>query len=130
MTARATRERLPKHRKGNITHFHIGELSGFVTIGEYDDGRPGEVFIEVAKTGSMMRGLIDALAIMVSHALQYGLDVEVVVDALKGREFEPAGMTDDDEIPVVKSLVDWLARRLELDYMQVEGDTIDAGEPG
>lgn len=114
------RERLPRNRK-SVTHdFHIGpdgaeQCSGFLTIGFYDDGRPGEVFVDIAKTGSFARGTLDAVAILVSHTLQWGVPAPEVVDALTNRRFEPLGSTDDPDVPQVSSVVDYIGRRLAAD---------------
>jgi ribonucleoside-diphosphate reductase alpha chain len=98
----------------------VADCKGFVTVGEYADGRPGELFIRVSKQGSTLAGIMDAFAISVSHGLQYGVPLRAFVAALVGMRFEPAGMTDDPEVRIANSLVDYLFRRLALEYIPYE----------
>ncbi len=98
----------------------MADCKGFVTVGEYLDGRPGELFIRVSKQGSTMAGIMDAFAISVSHGLQYGVPLRAFVHAFVGMRFEPAGMTDDPEVRIANSLIDYLFRRLALDYLPYE----------
>ena len=89
-------------------------------MGEYGDGRPGELFIRVSKQGSTLAGIMDAFAISVSHGLQYGVPLSAFVDAFVGMRFEPAGMTDDADLRLASSLMDYLFRRLAVEYMSFE----------
>ena len=100
--------------------FRVADCKGFVTVGEYEDGRPGELFIRVSKQGSTLAGIMDAFAISVSHGLQFGVPLSAFVDAFVGMRFEPAGMTDDAELRLASSLMDYLFRRLAVEYMPVE----------
>jgi len=112
-----TRERMPRSRVSRTMEFRVADCKGFVTIGEYADGRPGELFIRVSKQGSTLAGIMDAFAIAVSHGLQYGVPLRSYVDAFVGMRFEPAGMTDDPELRIANSLMDYLFRRLALEYL-------------
>ncbi len=117
---RPTRERLPRSRPSRTIEFRVADCKGFVTVGEYEDGRPGELFLRVSKQGSTLSGIMDAFAISVSHGLQYGVPLEAFVEALVGMRFEPAGMTDDPEVRIANSLVDYLFRRLAIEYLPLE----------
>ncbi len=123
---RTDRERLPRSRRSRTFEFRVADCKGFATVGEYDDGRPGELFIRVSKQGSTLAGIMDALAISVSHGLQYGVPLRAFVDALVGMRFEPAGITDDAEIRIANSLIDYLFRRLALEYLPYE-ERLDLG---
>ena len=111
------RERLPRSRSSRTFEFRVADCKGFVTVGEYDDGRPGELFIRVSKQGSTLAGIMDAFAISVSHGLQYGVPLAAFVDAFVGMRFEPAGMTDDTDLRIASSLMDYLFRRMAVEYM-------------
>ena len=112
------RERLPRNRRSRTFDFRVADCKGFVTIGEYDDGRPGEVFLRVSKQGSTMAGIMDALAISLSHGLQYGVPLRNYVETFTGMRFEPAGMTDDPDIRISTSIMDYLFRKLAVLYME------------
>jgi ribonucleoside-diphosphate reductase alpha chain len=114
------RERLPRTRRAVTSAFNLGELEGYLTVGEYDDGRPGEVFIKVSKQGSTLAGIVDAWAIAVSLGLQHGVPLTSYVEKFSGMRFEPNGMTDDADVRIVSSLVDYISRRMALDYVDVE----------
>jgi len=114
------RERLPRARRSRTFEFRVADCKGFVTVGEYEDGRPGELFIRVSKQGSTLAGIMDAFAIAVSHGLQYGVPLRAYVDAFVGMRFEPAGMTDDPDLRIANSLMDYLFRRLALEYLSIE----------
>lgn len=120
------RKRLPKTRASRTFEFSVGDLKGFVTVGEYDSdtpgkrGAPGEIFVNVSKQGSTLAGIMDAFAIAVSHGLQYGVPLEAYVDAFRGMRFEPAGITDDPDIRLASSLMDYLFRKLALEYLDEE----------
>ncbi len=98
----------------------MADCKGFVTVGEYDDGRPGEIFLRVSKQGSTLAGIMDAFAISVSHGLQYGVPLRSFVEAFTNMRFEPAGMTDDPDIRIASSLIDYIFRRLAVDYLSYE----------
>jgi len=114
------RERLPRSRASRTFEFRLADCKGFVTVGEYDDGRPGEIFVRVSKQGSTLAGIMDAFAISLSHGLQYGVPLTAFVDAFVGMRFEPAGMTDDPEIRIANSLMDYLFRKLAIMYVDFE----------
>ncbi len=114
------REKLPRTRPSCTFEFRVADCKGFVTVGEYADGRPGEIFVRVSKQGSTLAGIMDAFAISVSHGLQYGVPLRSFVDAFVGMRFEPAGITDDDDIRFATSLMDYLFRRLAILYMSPE----------
>jgi ribonucleoside-diphosphate reductase alpha chain len=115
------RRRLPDERR-SITHkFRVGEQEGYVTVGLFDDGRPGEVFITISKEGSTIRGLMDSVAVLTSLALQYGVPIEDLVRKFRGVHFEPAGFTDNPELPQASSLVDYIFRWLESRFAQEQG---------
>lgn len=114
------RERLPQIRPSRTFEFKVADLKGFATVGEYPDGRPGELFVRVAKQGSTLAGIMDALAISVSHGLQYGVPMRAYVHAFVGMRFEPAGMTSDPEVSIARSVIDYLFRRLALEYLDAE----------
>ena len=114
------REKLPRSRSSRTFEFRVADCKGFATVGEYDDGRPGELFIRVSKQGSTLAGIMDAFAISVSHGLQYGVPLSAFVDAFVGMRFEPAGMTDDADLRISTSLMDYLFRRLAVEYMTEE----------
>jgi ribonucleoside-diphosphate reductase alpha chain len=111
------RERLPDTRR-SITHkFNVGGHEGYITVGLYDDGRPGELFITMAKEGSTIGGLMDAFGTSVSMSLQYGVPLEVYVRKFSHTRFEPWGYTKNPDIPVAKSLVDYLFRWLGNEFI-------------
>jgi ribonucleoside-diphosphate reductase alpha chain len=115
-----SRERLPRNRRSRTFEFRVADCKGFVTVGEYDDGRPGEVFMKVSKQGSTLAGIMDAFAISVSHGLQYGVPLQAFVGAFTNMRFEPAGMTDDPDIRFASSLIDYIFRRMAVDYLPLE----------
>lgn len=117
---RPTREKLPRSRSSRTFEFRVADCKGFVTVGEYADGRPGELFLRVSKQGSTMAGIMDAFAISVSHGLQYGVPLTAFVHAFVGMRFEPAGITDDPEVRIANSIIDYLFRRLALEYLPYE----------
>lgn len=108
------RERLPETRD-SITHkFEVAQHEGYITVGFYEDGRPGEVFVKIAKHGSTISGLLDTIAVLTSLALQYGVPIEVLARKFEFTRFEPAGWTKNPELRHVNSLVDYLFRWLGL----------------
>jgi len=114
------RQRLPRSRSSRTFEFRVADCKGFVTVGEYEDGRPGEIFVRVSKQGSTLAGIFDAFAISISHGLQYGVPLRSFVDAFIGMRFEPAGMTDDPDIRIANSLMDYLFRKLAIMYLTPE----------
>jgi ribonucleoside-diphosphate reductase alpha chain len=122
----AVRERLPRRRRSNTFAFRVADCEGYVTVGEYDDGRPGEVFMKVSKQGSTLAGIMDAFSISISLGLQHGVPLATYVRKYTNMRFEPAGLTDDSDLRIATSLVDYIFRRLALDYMSYE-DRADVG---
>ena len=116
----AVRERLPRRRRSNTFSFRVADCEGYVTVGEYEDGRPAEVFIKVSKQGSTLAGIMDAFSISVSLGLQHGVPLATYVRKYCNMRFEPAGITDDAELRIATSLVDYIFRRLALDYLSRE----------
>jgi ribonucleoside-diphosphate reductase alpha chain len=114
------RQKLPRTRTSKTFEFRVADCKGFVTVGEYEDGRPGEIFVRVSKQGSTLAGIMDAFAISVSHGLQYGVPLRSFIDAFTGMRFEPAGMTDDPDIRIANSLMDYLFRRMAIEYLSPE----------
>jgi ribonucleoside-diphosphate reductase alpha chain len=114
------RKKLPRSRSSRTFEFRVADCKGFVTVGEYENGRPGEIFIRVSKQGSTLAGIMDAFAISISHGLQYGVPLRAFVDAFVNMRFEPAGMTDDPDIRFASSIIDYLFRRLAIEYMTNE----------
>jgi ribonucleoside-diphosphate reductase alpha chain len=114
------RERLPRRRTSSTFAFRVADCEGYVTVGEYEDGRPGEVFMKVSKQGSTLAGIMDAFAIAVSLGLQHGVPLATYVKKYTNMRFEPAGMTDDPELRIAQSLVDYIFRRLAVDYLPHE----------
>ena len=122
----AVRERLPRRRRSSTFAFRVADCEGYVTVGEYEDGRPGEVFIKVSKQGSTLAGIMDAFSISISLGLQHGVPLATYVRKYSNMKFEPAGITDDAEIRIATSLVDYIFRRLALDYLPYE-ERLDLG---
>ena len=118
VTATPRRERLPDTRR-SVTHkFNVGGHEGYITVGLYDDGRAGELFITMAKEGSTIGGLMDAFGTAVSMSLQYGVPLEVYVKKFSHTRFEPWGYTKNPDIPVAKSLVDYIFRWMGTEFIQ------------
>ncbi|HMK63309.1 MAG TPA: ribonucleoside-diphosphate reductase, partial [Acidimicrobiales bacterium] len=113
----AVRERLPRRRQSKTFAFRVADCEGYVTVGEYEDGRPGEVFIKVSKQGSTLAGIMDAFSISVSLGLQHGVPLATYIRKYSNMRFEPAGITDDTELRIATSLVDYIFRRLALEYV-------------
>ncbi|HEY3940981.1 MAG TPA: vitamin B12-dependent ribonucleotide reductase [Acidimicrobiales bacterium] len=113
----AVRERLPRRRRSNTFAFRVADCEGYVTVGEYEDGRPGEVFVKVSKQGSTLAGIMDAFSISISLGLQHGVPLATYVRKYSNMKFEPAGITDDPDLRISTSLVDYIFRRLALDYL-------------
>ncbi|EON22266.1 vitamin B12-dependent ribonucleotide reductase [Nocardioides sp. CF8] len=115
-----TRKRLPKSRVSRTTSFTVGGAEGYMTSGAHDDGELGEVFLKLGKQGSTLAGVMDAFSIAVSIGLQYGVPLETYVSKFTNLRFEPAGLTDDPDVRMAQSLMDYVWRRLALDYMSFE----------
>ncbi|MEY3705114.1 MAG: hypothetical protein RLY29_486 [Actinomycetota bacterium] len=115
--APATRKRLPKSRPSRTTSFAVGGAEGYMTAGTYEDGQLGEIFLKLGKQGSTLAGVMDAFSIAVSIGLQYGVPLETYVQKFTNSRFEPAGMTDDPDIRMAQSMMDYIFRRLALDYL-------------
>jgi len=114
------REKLPRSRRSRTFDFRVADCKGFVTVAEYDDGRPGEIFVRISKQGSTLAGIMDAFAISLSYGLQYGVPLRAYVETLTNTRFEPAGMTDDPDIRFASSLVDYIFRRLAVEYLTAQ----------
>jgi ribonucleoside-diphosphate reductase alpha chain len=114
------RQKLPRTRTSRTFEFRVADCKGFATIGEYADGRPGEIFLTVSKQGSTLSGIMDAFAKSISYGLQYGVPLRAFVEAFTNMRFEPAGMTDDPDIRFASSIMDYLFRRLALEYLSLE----------
>ena len=117
---RPTRKRLPKSRTARTTSFTVGGAEGYMTSGAHDDGSLGEVFLKLGKQGSTLAGVMDAFSIAVSIGMQYGVPLETYVSKFTNLRFEPAGLTDDPDIRMAQSLMDYVWRRLALDYLSFE----------
>ncbi len=98
----------------------MADCEGYVTVGEYEDGRPGEVFIKVSKQGSTLAGIMDAFSIAISLGLQHQVPLATFVRKYANMKFEPAGLTDDPDLRLVTSLLDYIFRRLALDFLTLE----------
>ena len=118
--AAPVRKRLPKSRPSTTTSFSVGGAEGYMTSGAYADGALGEVFLKLGKQGSTLAGVMDAFSIAVSIGLQYGVPLETFVEKFTNLRFEPAGMTDDADIRMAQSMMDYIFRRLALDYLPFE----------
>jgi ribonucleoside-diphosphate reductase alpha chain len=114
------RRRLPDERKAITHHFHIGDQEGYITVGMYEDGKPGELFIKMAKEGSTVSGLMDSFAIVFSLALQHGVELETLCDKLSHMRFEPSGWTGDPHIGFAKSISDYISRWLSLRFLSTD----------
>ena len=114
------RRRLPKSRPSRTTSFSVAGAEGYMTAGSYDDGALGEVFLKLGKQGSTLAGVMDAFSIAISIALQYGVPLEAFVSKFVNMRFEPAGMTDDADIRISQSIMDYIFRRLALDYLDYD----------
>ncbi len=118
--AQAVRRHLPDERHSLTHHFSVGGQEGYVTVGLYEDGLPGELFIRMAKEGSTVSGLMDSFATAVSLALQYGVPLRVLCDKFSHTRFEPSGWSGNPKIGYAKSLTDYLFRWLELRFLKGE----------
>lgn len=114
------RRKLPNKRPSQTVSFRVGDADGYMMSGEYDDHTLGEIFVRLGKQGSTLSGVMDSLAISVSLGLQYGVPLQAYVSKFINHRFEPAGMTDDPDIRFATSLVDYMFRRLAIDYLPEE----------
>ena len=117
---RPIRKRMPKKRISQTVSFSVGGAEGYMTAGSYEDGSLGEVFLKLGKQGSTLAGVMDAFSISISIALQYGVPLEAFVAKFTNMRFEPAGLTDDADIRMAQSVMDYIFRRLALDYLPYE----------
>ncbi|MDP9329721.1 MAG: vitamin B12-dependent ribonucleotide reductase [Actinomycetota bacterium] len=118
--AAPVRRRLPQSRPSITTSFQVGDAEGYITAGSYPDDGVGEIFLKTSKQGSTLSGVMDAFAIAVSLGLQYGVPLEAYVSKFINMKFEPSGMTNDPDIRFASSLVDYVFRRMALDYLSEE----------
>ena len=123
---RAVRRKLPDERKALTHKFDIAGHEGYLTVGLYEDGMPGELFVTMAKEGSTISGLMDAFATQTSYALQFGVPLKFMVDKFSHMRFEPSGFTKNREIPIAKSIVDYIFRWMASHFLPVE-DQDEAG---
>jgi ribonucleoside-diphosphate reductase alpha chain len=114
------RKRLPDDRKEIGRKFRVGDHEGYIHVGLYDDGSPGDIFVDIAKDGTTMAGLMNSLCLAVSMGLQYGVPPEVYVSKLSHLRFEPSGMTNDADIRVAKSIVDYIFRWFGKTFLTAE----------
>lgn len=120
------RHEMPKTRSAKTFEFNVAGSKGFITVGEFEDGAPGEIFVKIAKQGSTLSGVMESLAISVSYGLQYGVPLKSYVHALTNMTFAPAGLTDDSEIKTATSLVDYIFKRLAHTYLSFD-DRLELG---
>jgi ribonucleoside-diphosphate reductase alpha chain len=117
---RPVRKRLPKKRPSQTVSFTVGGAEGYLTSGSYPDDGLGEIFVKLGKQGSTLAGVMDAFSMSISVGLQYGIPLEFYVSKFSNLRFEPAGMTDDPDVRIATSVMDYLFRRLALDYLPYE----------
>jgi ribonucleoside-diphosphate reductase alpha chain len=126
--ARPIRRKLPDERQARTHKFSIAGHEGYLTVGLYDDGQPGEIFLRMAKEGSTVSGLMDTIATMTSIALQYGVPLKALVDKFSHTRFEPAGFTNNRDIPIAKSVMDYVFRYLGQRFLHGEAEALDEQE--
>lgn len=119
-TVRPVRLRLPSRRPAETLSFDVGGAEGYLTVGSYPGNGPGEIFLKLGKQGSTLAGLLDCFAVSVSIGLQYGVPLDVFVEKFVGTQFEPRGMTNDPDIRISNSIMDYVFRRLALDHLTRE----------
>ena len=120
------RRPLPKVRPAKTYSFTVADCHGYFTVGEYEDGNIGELFVSVAKMGSTLSGLMDSFGRSISYGLQYGVPLKVYVKGMTSMSFAPAGITDDKDIRTASSLIDYIFRRLAADYLSFD-DRLELG---
>jgi ribonucleoside-diphosphate reductase alpha chain len=124
----AVRRKLPAERK-SITHkFSIGGHEGYITVGMFEDGTPGEIFVTMAKEGSTISGLMDSMAVAISLTLQYGVPLKSLVEKFSHVRFEPSGWTGNPQIPYAKSILDYIFRWLGVKFLSPEYGVTEVGE--
>ena len=124
---RPVRKPLPDLRDSKTHKFSVGGHEGYLTVGMYEDGRPGEIFLNMAKDGSVISGLMNTIALMTSVSLQHGVPLEFFVDKFTHIRFEPSGFTNNKDIPIAKSIIDYVFRWLGLQFLpdsQIDGDEV------
>ena len=114
---RPIRKRLPKQRPAQMTSFAVGGAEGYMTASSYPDDGLGEIFLKMSKQGSTLAGVMDAFSIAISIGLQYGVPLETFVSKFVNMRFEPAGLTDDPDVRMAQSIMDYIFRRLALDHL-------------
>jgi ribonucleoside-diphosphate reductase alpha chain len=125
---RPVRRKLPDERQSLTHKFSIGGHEGYITVGMYDDGTPGEVFISMAKEGSTISGLMDSFATSISYALQYGVPLKFFVDKFSHVRFEPSGWTGNPQVPYAKSIMDYIFRWMGAKFLGPEYAVSEAGD--
>lgn len=121
-----TRREMPRMRNSKTFSFQVADSKGFFTVGEYEDGTPGELFVNTSKHGSTLRGLLDAFGISISYGLQHGVPLKTYVRALRGIAFAPSGITNDPEIRTASSIIDYIFRKLADTYLSFD-DRLELG---
>jgi ribonucleoside-diphosphate reductase alpha chain len=122
----AVRRELPKIRNSKTFKFTVGDTRAYMTVGEYEDGTPGELFVSIAKMGSTLRGVMDAFAVSVSYGLQFGVPLKQYVRNFTNTSFAPAGVTDDPDVRTASSIIDYIFRRLGKTYLSFD-DQLEVG---
>jgi ribonucleoside-diphosphate reductase alpha chain len=122
----AVRRELPKIRNSKTFKFTVGDTRAYMTVGEYEDGTPGELFVSIAKMGSTLRGVMDAFAVSVSYGLQFGVPLKQYVRNFTNTSFAPAGVTDDPDIRTTSSIIDYIFKRLGKTYLNFD-DQLEIG---
>src|SRR6202044_3661166 len=117
---RPVRRRLPKTRSATVTRFDVAGAEGYMTASTYPDDGVGEVFLKLGKQGSTLAGVMDAFSIAISVGLQYGIPLDSYVAKFTNMRFEPAGLTDDPDIRLASSVMDYIFRRLALDHLSYD----------
>lgn len=120
------RREMPRVRHSRTIEFKLSDLKGYVTVGEFEDGTPGEIFVTVAKMGSTLAGLMDAFGRSVSYGLQYGVPLKAYVRGMSNTNFAPFGATDDPDVKHATSIVDYIFRRLAIEYLSID-DRLELG---
>jgi ribonucleoside-diphosphate reductase alpha chain len=125
---RPLRRKLPDERQAVTHKFSIGGHEGYITVGLYDDGQPGEIFITMAKEGSTISGLMDGFATAASFTLQYGVPLKFLVDKFSHVRFEPSGWTGNQQVPYAKSILDYIFRWMGAKFLGSEYSQNEAGD--
>jgi len=120
-----TRIKLPNTRKAVNHKFDIAGAEGYINVGMYDNGAPGEIFITMNKQGSLIRGILDVFSIVFSMSLQHGVPLEKIINKMIGTKFEPAGVTQSQDIMIAQSIMDYIGRWLELEFLNEKEDDED-----